>query len=179
VVFYPYSGARNLLSEVGRFTAKYTLDIKKFCDVFEHSLNDMDNALRQLLITYDFYRIKNLIFIHKKPVVITPNTVKTYADFCMDMKKKKIGQIAREEIPLLIDRKPFLANDLLNENYCQTTFSTPVSVLSNTQVYLPCGDGKYYAKPMVSANGHNYYLFMHWREENHRKNLLDWLWANR
>ena len=67
VVFYPYSGAVGLLSEIGRFTGKYCLNSKKFCDVFEKSLKDVDSALRVLLDSYNFYRIKNSIQIRKKP----------------------------------------------------------------------------------------------------------------
>ena len=178
VLIYPYSGARNLILEIGRFTGQYTLDNKKFFKIFDLSLTDMDGALR-VLLPYEFYRIKNLIHIHEKKVVITAKAHGTYADFCMAMKGKKVGQIARDEIPPIISRKPFLTNDLLDEDYCGKIFCIPASVLSNTQVFLPCGDRKYYAKPKVNANGNTYYLYMHWREENHRRALLDWIWANK
>lgn len=178
VLFYPYSGARDLLSEIGRFTGNYTLNRKKFFDVFDRSLTDMDNALRILLDSFCFYRVKNLIYIREKKVVTKPKTRGTYADFCTAMKAKKVGQIAREEIPPIISRKPFLVNDLLDKSYCEKNFYIPAAAISTAQVLLPCGDRKYYADPKVNANGNKYYLYMHWRE-SHRGALLDWIWANR
>lgn len=66
VVFYPYSGARGLLFEIGHFTGKYKLDAEKFCNVFDLSLKDFDSALRELLAKYNFYEIKNLSLYREK-----------------------------------------------------------------------------------------------------------------
>ena len=174
VVVYPYSGAQHLIDWIG-----YKLIAPDFCVIFKESLIDMDQALR-ILLPLDFYDIKNRIYYYEKEVVgTTPNSCSAYDDFCKTMKKKKVGQIAKEEIPLVINRKPSLVTDLLTENYSRKEFNLPAAVLSPTQVFLPCGDRKYYADPKVTANGKKYFLYMHWRDEDHREHLLKWIWANR
>lgn len=178
IIRYPYSGAKRLLSDVTPLAGHHSLNNKKFSEVYNKSLTDMDGALRILLLSYDFYRIKNLIYSHKKEIVVKSKTCSTYTDFCIAMKEKKLGQIVKEEIPPIISKNPSLANDLLEEKYCRKNFSISASMLSDTQVFLPCGDRKYYANPMVNANGNMYYLYMHWRE-SHRKAVLNWIWTHR
>ena len=68
VFYYPYSGARNLLSVTGRFSECNCLNRRKFSDIYNKSLEDIDDAMRRLLDSYDFYEIKNAGQIKRKNV---------------------------------------------------------------------------------------------------------------
>ena len=172
---YPYSGANELLEPTGR-VGHYTLNTKTFVQVFETSLKDMDAALRSLVVPNTFYDIKNLIHYRTKKVPVTTKAM-TRAAFDAMMSKKGVGAIARNEIPPILLRKPHLAKDLLDSNYCDTRFCISIPILSVSQVYMPCGDRQYYAKPAARANGIPYFLYQQWHER-HREALLDWIWAN-
>lgn len=77
ILSYPYSGAIELLMTSTTSCAE-RLDNKKFCEVFELSLIDMDGALRQL-VPNDFYDIKNLMKqTVKKQTVPLPNKPNVY-----------------------------------------------------------------------------------------------------
>ena len=175
---YPYSGAENLVVE------KYypsTIYLKKaeFCNIFNISLNDVDDAMRKLLSSKDFYAIKNAasVIYKTKPTTISKKSGKSRGTLVMaSIYHENVGKIAKREIPQVLNAKPYLVSDLLDENYCRKVFGTQKAVLSTVQVGYK--SGTYYYTNTISVNGKDYYLFKHWREE-HRQPLLDWIDANK
>ena len=121
-----------------------------------------------------FYMIKNLILVEKKKVA-TPVKANTRAVFDALMRGKRVGEIAREEIPPIVASKPYLVIDLLDPAYCDYKLNVSAPVLSTAQVYYKCGTPKYYASVNVTGAGNTYLLFMHWAER-YRQALLDWIW---
>lgn len=175
VLYYPYSGARHLLFEIGRFTGKYTLDSKKFFKIFDLSLTDMDGALR-VLLPYDFYRIKNLICSLTKPTT-APNASITFHEFKKLYSGKTVGAIAKEEIPPIVKKKPFLVSLLLDRGYCKTTFDfDSYTILSPNRIHKG-GNYRYYPTS-IKINTNDYYICSQWYE-NQRDALLHWIWINR
>lgn len=175
VLFYPYSGARNFLLEIGRFSGKYTLDNKKFLKGFDCSLTDMDGSLRYLL-PYDFYRIKNLICYLTKPTT-TSNASITFHEFKKLYSGKTVGTIAKEEIPPIVKKKTFLATLLLDRGYCKTTFDFDSYTILATNRIRKGGNYRYYSTS-IKINTDDYYICSQWYE-NQRDALLHWIWINR
>ena len=120
VFYYPYSGAKNLLTSYG-CSGAHCLNKTKFYKIFTKSLSDMDGALRDLLDVNDFYKIKNAISIQTK-YVVKPTSGAKRAEFDAIYSRKPVPTIAKEEIPKIIRAKPHLINDLMDRTYCKTIF---------------------------------------------------------
>lgn len=176
MLFYPYSGARRLLSEVGSLTGRYCLNSKKFREIYEESLKDMDCALRDLLYSYEFYRIKNLIHIYKKKT----NTDLRQA-FDKLMKMDDIGVIAHREITSII-RQPKnrrLIQLLLDLDYSYEHFhATQYPILSTAPMLDRSGRVKSYSKAVHRIGKKEYFLTQQWNTKQIDL-LLDWIWAHR
>ena len=174
---YPYSGAENLVEEKW---GPHTIYLKKaeFCAVFNTSLKDADGALRALLPEILFYAIKNT----QKVVYVTKPTRsskrKKPSKFPMRMNGtfyEKIGQLALGEIQRILDMRPYLVNDLLDETYSNNELGTSKSVLSTVQVLMKSGGNYYYKRSKVFVNSDDYFFFGQWVEDAHLKKLLDWI----
>ena len=174
VVFYPYSGAKNLLSETTkRFASwEHPLDTTEFRAIFAYSLDNMDSALRHLLDSYDFYKIKNLILYREKKAGVL-NSRKAFDNFMGE----DIGKIVQREIPVIVKNNKYLREKLLDKDYCQTTFKMSYPVLSLTREFLS-GQYRYYEDSIIYY-GNEYFLCSEWDKRRHLNRLLDWLWANR
>jgi hypothetical protein len=181
VFYYPYSGARNLLSATGRFSECNCLNRRKFSDIYNKSLEDMDDAMRRLLDSYDFYEIKNATQIKNK---IVKETVKSDLRTAFDelMKQDKIAIIAQREIPSIIrqSKNRLLIPCLLDIDYCYRTFNlTQYPVLATSPMYDDSGRVRSYIDPVLRLGKTNYYLCAQWDKNRHLEPLLDWIWENR
>ena len=113
----------------------------------------------------------------EKKIIVTPKTCETYADFYAAMATKKVGQIAREEIPSIIAAKKYLIAELLDRSYCKKTFNLDTyTVLAITRIYST-PHYRYYPD-ITNVDATDYYICSQWYEK-HRKNLLDWIWIHR
>ena len=176
VLNYPYSGAKNLITSKGGITLRFFLETKKFGNVFDLSLNDMDGALRSLVPEKTFYCIKNQ-FVCCKSILIRKSTKKlTRTELETLHAGKSVGQIAREEIPPIITAKKNLIPKLLDRGYCKKTFNLDTyTVLALTRIYST-PHYRYYPEA-TNVDATDYYICSQWYEKQ-RKNLLDWIWAN-
>ncbi len=182
VFYYPYSGARNLLSATGRFSEFYCLNRKKFSEIYNKSLEDMDDAMRRLLDSYDFYEIKNAGQIERKIVKKTVVKSDLRAAFDELMKQDKIAIIAQREIPSIIrqSKNRLLIPCLLDIDYCNRIFNlTQYPVLATSPMYDDSGRVKSYVDPVLRLGKTNYYLCAQWNKNRHLEPLLDWIWENR
>ena len=182
VFYYPYSGARNLLSASGRFSEFYCLNRKKFSEIYNKSLEDMDDAMRRLLDSYDFYEIKNAGQIKRKTVKKTVVKSDLRAAFDELMNQDKIAIIAQREIPSIIrqSKNRLLIPCLLDIDYCYRTFNlTQYPVLATSPMYDDSGRVKSYVDPVLRIGKTNYYLCAQWNKNRHLEPLLDWIWENR
>lgn len=182
VFYYPYSGARTLLSATGRFSEFYCLNRKKFSEIYNKSLEDMDDAMRRLLDSYDFYEIKNAGQIKRKIVKKTVVKSDLRAAFDELMKQDKIAIIAQREIPSIIrqSKNRLLIPCLLDIDYCNRTFNlTQYPVLATSPMYDDSGRVRSYIDPVLRLGKTNYYLCAQWDKNRHLEPLLDWIWENR
>jgi hypothetical protein len=182
VFYYPYSGARNLLSATGGFSECNCLNRRKFSDIYNKSLEDMDDAMRRLLDSYDFYEIKNAGQIKRK--IVKKPVVKSdlRATFDELMKQDKIAIIAQREIPSIIrqSKNRLLIPCLLDIDYCYRTFNlTQYPVLATSPMYDDSGRVRSYIDPVLRLGKTNYYLCAQWDKNRHLEPLLDWIWENR
>ena len=179
VLSYPYSGASELLvaSPTISGTAHIAhLDNKKFRDVFELSLTDMDEALRMMLPN-DFYAIKNLMHYCERKVMSTD----LRAAFDALMKQDLISVIAQREIPAIIRQKKNrrLIPQLMDLNYSNKHFhATQYPILTTAPMLDSAGREKSYADPVLRIGKTNYYLTAQWNKD-HLDLLLDWIWQHR
>ena len=182
VFYYPYSGARNLLSATGRFSECNCLNRRKFSDIYNKSLEDMDDAMRRLLDSYDFYEIKNAGQIKRKTVRKAVVKSDLRAAFNELMKQDKIAIIAQREIPSIIrqSKNRLLIPCLLDIDYCNRTFNlTQYPVLATSPMYDDSGRVRSYIDPVLRLGKTNYYLCAQWDKNRHLEPLLDWIWENR
>ena len=182
VFYYPYSGARNLLSATGRFSECNYLNRRKFSDIYNKSLEDMDDAMRRLLDSYDFYEIKNAGQIKRKIAKKTVVKSDLRAAFDELMKQDKIAIIAQREIPSIIrqSKNRLLIPCLLDIDYCNRTFNlTQYPVLATSPMYDDSGRVRSYIDPVLRLGKTNYYLCAQWDKKRHLDALLDWIWENR
>ena len=182
VFYYPYSGARNLLSATGRFSECNCLNRRKFSDIYNKSLEDMDDAMRRLLDSYDFYEIKNAGQIKRKTVRKAVVKSDLRAAFDELMKQDKIAIIAQREIPSIIrqSKNRLLIPCLLDIDYCYRTFNlTQYPVLATSPMYDDSGRVKSYVDPVLRLGKTNYYLCAQWDKKRHLEPLLDWIWENK
>ena len=177
VVVYPYSGALDLLETRGGLSLCYDLNTKKFCQVFEKSLLDMDGALRILLESYDFYGIKNASFYFKEiRTKVRTSTVKR-VEFDSMWSGMSVGKIAKQAIPPIIQKKPHLVSSLMDRDYCAKTFDfDSYTILSHARIYR--GGNYRYFPEVVTVGTTDYYLCSQWYEKS-RQPLLDWIWINK
>lgn len=176
VYHYPYSGAKHLME---RTYLPMRLQKSKIRNIFNISLNNVDDAMRALLSSRDFYAIKNStsVIYKTKPTTVSKKSGKSRATVVtVGVYSENVGKIAKREIPKVLNAKPYLVSDLLDKNYCQKVFGTQKAVLSTVQVGY--ASGTYYYTKKISVDGKDYYLFKHWREE-HRQPLLDWVDINK
>ena len=98
--------------------------------------------------------------------------------FEAEMSLKKIGIIAREEIPAIIKKRKNkdLIDALLNKEYCQEHFKLNYSVLSNEREQDAHGYYRYYCTP-IKIGRKEYYLCKEWKEKS-RAPLLKWIREN-
>ena len=177
VVFYPYSGAKNLLSETTkRFASwEHPLDTTEFRAIFAYSLDNMDSALRHLLDSHDFYKIKNLILYREKKAGVL-NSRKAFDDL---MKQDAIGEIAHREIPSIIRKNRLLIPQLMDLDYSKNNFhATQYPILSTSPMLDKAGRKKSYSDPVHTIGNQEFYLSAQWNEKQ-LDFLLDWIWANR
>ena len=177
VEFYPYSGAKNLLSETTkRFASwEHPLDTTEFRVILAYSLDNMDSALRDLLDSYDFYKIKNLILYREKKAGVV-NSRKAFDDF---MKQDAIGEIAHREIPSIIRKNRLLIPQLMDLDYSKSNFhATQYPILSTSPMLDKAGRKKSYSDPVHTIGNQEFYLSQQWNEKQ-LDFLLDWIWANR
>lgn len=175
VITYPYSGAKHLLQPV-HHKAMVCLDKTAFCDVFHTSLVDMDRALR-MLVSDEFYRIKNLIHYREKKVISTD----LRAAFDTLMKQDLISVIAQREITSIIRQKKNrrLIPQLMDLNYSNKNFhATQYPILATAPMLDSAGREKSYADPVLRIGKTNYYLTAQWNKD-HLDLLLDWIWQHR
>ena len=175
VITYPYSGAKHLLQPVPH-KAMVCLDKTAFCDVFHTSLVDMDRALR-MLVSDEFYRIKNLIHYREKKVISTD----LRAAFDTLMKQDLISVIAQREITSIIRQKKNrrLIPQLMDLNYSNKNFhATQYPILATAPMLDSAGREKSYADPVLRIGKTNYYLTAQWNKD-HLDLLLDWIWQHR
>lgn len=175
VITYPYSGAKHLLQPVPH-KAMVCLDKTTFCDVFHTSLVDMDRALR-MLVSDEFYRIKNLIHYREKKVISTD----LRAAFDTLMKQDLISIIAQREITSIIRQKKNrrLIPQLMDLNYSNKNFhATQYPILATAPMLDSAGREKSYADPVLRIGKTNYYLTAQWNKD-HLNLLLDWIWQHR
>ncbi len=180
-MYYPYSGARTLLHYAITPSYKYTLHSKKFCDVFNKSLTDVDVAMRALLDDDEFYCVKNSLTVKEKFVKVPTLPTDLRGAFDEIMKNDSIGVIAQREITSIIrqNKNRLLIRDLLDVSYCEHTFGlTRYPVLSTAPMYDDLGHPRSYTDPVFRIGKTEYYLCKEW-QERHRKALLDWIWENR
>lgn len=175
VITYPYSSAKQLLQPVPH-RAMVCLDKTAFCDVFHTSLVDMDRALR-ILVSDEFYRIKNLIHYREKKVMNTD----LRAAFDTLMKQDLISVIAQREITSIIRQKKNrrLIPQLMDLNYSNKNFhATQYPILATAPMLDSAGREKSYADPVLRIGKTNYYLTAQWNKD-HLDLLLDWIWQHR
>ena len=175
VITYPYSGAKHLLQPVPHKAMVY-LDKTAFCDVFHTSLVDMDRALR-MLVSDEFYRIKNLIHYREKKVMSTD----LRAAFDTLMKQDLISVIAQREIPAIIRQKKNrrLIPQLMDLNYSNKHFhATQYPILATAPMLDSAGREKSYKDPVLRIGKTNYYLTAQWNKD-HIDLLLNWIWQHR
>lgn len=175
VITYPYSGAKHLLQPVPHKAMVY-LDKTAFCDVFHTSLVDMDRALR-MLVSDEFYRIKNLIHYREKKVMSTD----LRAAFDALMKQDQISVIAQREIPSIIrqTKNRRLIPQLMDLTYSNQHFhATQYPILATAPMLDSAGREKSYADPVLRIGSTNYYLTAQWNKK-HLDLLLNWIWQHR
>jgi hypothetical protein len=163
VLAYPYSGAKHLIN-----CSTCKLECTRFRIIFNESLDDIDQALRLLLPTHDFYSVKNI----EKEVMVTDSR-KAFDALMGD----DVGIIAQREIPIIVKKNKSLREKLLDMGYCKTTFKISYPVLSLTREFLS-GQYRYYEDSIIYY-GKEYFLCSEWDKKRHLNPLLDWLWANR
>lgn len=170
VLYYPYSAASNLLA----FKLSTTIDFKKFEEVFNASIKDMDNALRKLT-PLDFYDIKNLIHVRRKDCDI----LDLRNAFDELMKQDLIGEIARREIPSIIRKNRLLIPMLMDLNYSTINFNaTQYPILSTSPMLDSSGRKRSYSEPVHVIGKKKFYMSAQWDKEQ-LELLLDWIWENR
>ena len=179
VLSYPYSGASELLVALPTISSTAHiahLDNKKFRDVFELSLTDMDEALR-MMVPNDFYDIKNLMHYCERKVMSTD----LRAAFDALMKQDLISVIAQREIPAIIRQKKNrrLIPQLMDLNYSNQHFhATQYPILATAPMLDSAGREKSYKDPVLRIGKTNYYLTAQWNKD-HIDLLLNWIWQHR